>query len=236
MVVVVVVVDTHNAPFLHNNNNNNLATAVPTMHRIRTMVVDNNVVEDTTTGINIQINIYTDTTGDNNAIEVIERTTSSSMSMAAMAVVIMPVQVCIECRQVHIVVGLIQRLGLLEEIAAVVDSCIHNNKMTRKSIIGEVERMMIIIIILLLLLLLLVEIRVVEAIVGVEGAIAGVGAIVEMGDGVGGCARIAEKEMIEDPAGGVEETITIEMTIDTRPSREPRSRDLLADGIVTKII
>jgi hypothetical protein len=235
VVVVVVVVDTHNAPFLHNNNNNNLATAVPTMHRIRTMVVDNNVVEDTTTGINIQINIYTDTTGDNNAIEVIERTTSSSMSMAAMAVVIMPVQVCIECRQVHIVVGLIQRLGLLEEIAAVVDSCIHNNKMTRKSIIGEVERM-IIIIILLLLLLLLVEIRVVEAIVGVEGAIAGVGAIVEMGDGVGGCARIAEKEMIEDPAGGVEETITIEMTIDTRPSREPRSRDLLADGIVTKII
>ncbi len=103
---------------------------------------------------------------------------------------------------------------------------------TRKSIIGEVETTKIIIIILLLV----VEIPVVEAIVVVEGAIAGFGAIVEMGDGLDGCALIDEKEMREYPAGGVEEMIAIEMTIDTRPSREPRSLDLLADGIVTKII
>jgi hypothetical protein len=55
-----------------------------------------------------------------------------------------------------------------------------------------------------------------------------------MEDEVDGCARIAENEIIEDPAGGVEETTYTETTRDTRVSRERKSLDL-ADGIATKI-
>jgi hypothetical protein len=104
---------------------------------------------------------------------------------------------------------------------------------TRRSIIitiiiGGTETMTLIVNIIILLL---PEVEI-KARVVAEGAVAGVTA--EMRDGVDGCARIAENEILGDPAGGVEETTSPETTRDTRASREPKRLDL-ADGIATKI-
>lgn len=95
----------------------------------------------------------------------------------------------------------------------------------------ETKTVILLLSIIILLLLLLLEVEI-EARVVAEGAVPGV--TVEMEDGVGECARIAENEIIEDPAGGVGETSSIETTRDTRVSREPKSLDL-ADGIAMKI-
>jgi hypothetical protein len=83
----------------------------------------------------------------------------------------------------------------------------------------------------IIILLLLLEAET-EARVAAAEVVAGVP--VEMEDEGDGCAQIAENEIIEDPAGGVEETTYTETTRDTRVSREPKSLDL-ADGIAMKI-
>lgn len=80
-------------------------------------------------------------------------------------------------------------------------------------------------------ILLVLEVEI-EA--GVEGAVVGAGVTAEMVDGVDERARIVENEIIEDPAGGVEETTFMVMTRDTRANRDQKRLDL-ADGIAMKI-
>lgn len=99
------------------------------------------------------------------------------------------------------------------------------------TIIGGTATKTALLLVNIIILLLLSEVER-EARVVSAGAVAGV--TVEMIDEVDGCTQIAENEIIEDPAGVVEETTYTETTRDTRVSREPKSLDL-ADGIAMKI-
>jgi hypothetical protein len=99
------------------------------------------------------------------------------------------------------------------------------------TIIGGTATKTLLLLVNIIILLLLLE---VEKEARVEAAEVVAGVTVEMEDEVDGCARIAENEIIEDPAGEVEETTYTETTRDTRASLEPKSLDL-ADGIAMKI-
>jgi hypothetical protein len=115
------------------------------------------------------------------------------------------------------------------ETVPAVDCCTTRIRRSIIIIIGGIETKTVMDNISILVWLLEVEIE-----AGVEGAVVGAGVTAEMGDGVDERARIAENEIIEDPAGGVEEMTFMETTRDTRASRDPKSLDL-ADGIAMKI-
>jgi hypothetical protein len=234
------------APLLHHHQYllpDTVAVLLRTITTIFTIMVAGRPWEDTTIGMHLHMDtstiimIFIEEDLDVTGVGVIGRTTMRMVVELAVIVV-----ECIGMRR-------IRRQDLAEveietseseiEIVLVTFGCYSTTIMRSSTvritiIIGGTETktgilLVNIIIIILLLLVLEVE-KEVRAVV--EGAVLGVTA--EMEDGVDGCARTAESEIIEDPAGEVEETTYTERTRDTIVSQEPKSLDL-ADGIAMKI-